>query len=297
MKKTFDQEIRESIQKENISVPPQIHLQTEQFLASLPENKNTKIIPFPSRTTRKVAVAVACFFFVTLFFLPNVSVVYAKAMENIPIIGKLVEVLTIRNYFYSDGRHELDAEIPSVNDSSASNASELINMNVNELTSEIIQKFYAELEITENQGYGSIYIDYETITNTDQWFTLKLTVTEVTGSSNVCHVFYHIDRTKGKYVQFGDFIAKENFDTIEQIIIKQMKAQMAANANITYWVDSYELGESITSLDVNQNFYFNENGDFVIVYNKYEVAPGSMGCPEFTISKEEIAPYLIYSLK
>lgn len=297
MKKTFDQEIKDSIQKENLFVPPQIHLQTEQFLASLPEKKRTKVIPFSSKMVRKVAVAAACFLFVTLFFLPNVSVVYAKAMENIPIIGKLVEVLTIRNYFYSDGRHELDAEIPSVNDPSASKASELINMNVNELTSKIIQKFYEELELTANQGYGSIYIDYETITNTDRWFTLKLTVNEVTGSSDTYHVFYHIDRTIGKYVQFGDFIAEENFDMIEQIIIKQMKAEMAENANITYWVDPHEFGESITSLDENQNFYFNENGDFVIVYNKYEVAPGSMGCPEFTISKEEIAPYLIYSSK
>ena len=32
--------------------------------------------------------------------------------------------------------------------------------------------------------------------------------------------------------------------------------------------------------------------NIVIVYNKYEVAPGSMGCPEFVIDKKIYEKYL-----
>ena len=70
-------------------------------------------------------------------------------------------------------------------------------------------------------------------------------------------------------------------------IKKQMAEQMEKNENIIYWMYSddktfwgfYEIAP-------DQNFYFNENNDLVIVFNKYEVAPGSMGYPEFIIPLE-----------
>ena len=34
------------------------------------------------------------------------------------------------------------------------------------------------------------------------------------------------------------------------------------------------------------NFYFDADGNLVLVFEKYEVAPGYMGTPEFTIPKE-----------
>ncbi|MDD6333654.1 MAG: RsiV family protein, partial [Clostridia bacterium] len=39
-------------------------------------------------------------------------------------------------------------------------------------------------------------------------------------------------------------------------------------------------------IDSEQNFYFADNGNIVIVFEKYEVAPGYMGSCEFEIPKE-----------
>lgn len=36
----------------------------------------------------------------------------------------------------------------------------------------------------------------------------------------------------------------------------------------------------------DESFYFNENGEIVIVFDEYEVAPGYMGAVEFTIPKD-----------
>ena len=33
----------------------------------------------------------------------------------------------------------------------------------------------------------------------------------------------------------------------------------------------------------NYGYYINEFGELVIAFNKYDVAPGAMGAPEFTI--------------
>ena len=297
MKQSFDQEIREALQGEQIPVPESVHQRTEMLLDSLPEKEAKPKLRILHTTTRRFISTAACILFVMLVLLPNLSVTYAHAMENIPIIGDLVEIFTIGNYFYSDDRHELDAEVPKVNDPSNEQVSDLINKDVNELTSAVIQKFYDDLEISHDTGYGSIYIDYETVTNTDEWFTLKLTVSEVQASSNTYFKFYHIDRTNGTYVTFGDLIDSEDFGAIEQIIREQMEAEMAADPDVVYWTEDTELGQSITALTADQNFYFDDAGNLVIVYNKYEVGPGSMGCPEIVIGKEKFEKYLILNVE
>ncbi len=289
MKKMFDQEIRNELSKEQIAVPEHIHQRTEALLNALPEKEisHSKSHIF-YRPVRRIVVAAACILFIMLVMLPNISVTYAHAMENIPIIGKLVEIFTIRNYFYSDARHELDANIPEISDPNNGQVSDLINKDVNELTRAIIQKFYDDLAITHDAGYGSIYIDYETVMNTEKWFTLKLVVSEIQASSNTYYKFYHIDRLNGMYVNFGDLFDAEDFDSIEKMIQMQMEAEMKANPELTYWSENAKLGQSIIKLSEDQNFYFDKDGNLVIVYNQYEVGPGSMGCPEIVLLKENI---------
>ena len=41
--------------------------------------------------------------------------------------------------------------------------------------------------------------------------------------------------------------------------------------------------DEFTAIDPEQNFYFNEDGALVLVFDEYTVAPGSSGMPEFTI--------------
>ena len=295
MKQSFDQEIRDALQQEPISVPASVHERTEQILDALPEKESKPKLFVLPRAVVRATQAAACILFVLLVLLPNISVTYAQAVENIPVIGSLVEIFTIRNYFYSDDRHELDVQVPQVSDPDNQSASNLINKNVNELTSAVIQQFYADMEITHDKGYGSIYIDYETVTNTDKWFTLKLTVTELAASSNTYFRFYHIDRTTGTYVTFGDLFDEADYPALEQLIIRQMRREMDENEDAVYWIDGAEVGENFTALSSTQNFYFDDAGNLVSVYNKYEVGPGYMGCPEIEIPSQDFQAYLDYS--
>ena len=40
---------------------------------------------------------------------------------------------------------------------------------------------------------------------------------------------------------------------------------------------------AFTSISEDQLFYLNENGEPVVVFEKYAIAPGYMGMPEFTV--------------
>ena len=284
----FDENVKALIAEEDIELPESVRERTEQTLVSLPLHMPKR----KPRIMRTVTSIAACMAILLLGVMPNISTAYAVAVEDIPIIGDLVRVLTIRNYFYEDERHELNAEIPEIADPKNEDAGNLINKDIDELTSAVISKFYHELEISSGKGYGSVYIDYETLTNSEHWFTLKLTVSELKGSSDTFSKYYHIDRTTGAYVTFADLFESEDYAWLEEIIVSQMKAQMSQDEGVSYWVEDSEVGEDFTALDGEQNFYFAENGSLVIVYNKYEVGPGSMGCPEFELLPEEYMEYM-----
>ena len=72
-----------------------------------------------------------------------------------------------------------------------------------------------------------------------------------------------------------------------------MLEAMEKDSDLKYWVQDSTFGNDIVSKRAEHNFYWNENGDLVIPFDKYEVAPGYMGTPEFTIEKNVIANFLL----
>ncbi len=285
----FDKYIKSKASEEQTEIPDYVKNRIEQTLDDLPEKKPVikQIHMFP-----RIVTAAACFIFITLFLLPNVSVSYAQALEQIPVIGDIGRVVTIRNYFYADDKHEMNIDVPQI-EGEDSEAVDYINKDVSELTTALVNQFYKDLEITGNNGYGSIRVDYEATTNTERWFTLKLSVNETAASSNAYFKFYHIDKKQGRIVELGDLFNTDKYSDILVAEIKmQMQEQMANDENISYWINNSGIGEDFAAVSADQNFYWNENGDLVIIFDKYEVGPGSMGTPEFVIDKGVIRDIL-----
>ena len=285
----FDKYIKEKLGKENLSVPDSIKERIEQCVSALPakESKNIKFRMLP----KAIAIA-ACFVFVCLVVLPNCSAVYAQALEKIPVIGSFVKVVTIRNYFYSDDYHQMDIDFPRIEGSEGSVA-DYINKDVDELTKLLADRFHEDLKEIGNEGHSGIYVDYEVVTNTEKWFTLKIRVHEAAGSSNTYYRFYHIDKVNGRIAELKDLFAADDFAAVlADNLRKQMKEIMAKDSNKIYWVENAAIGQDFVTLDDKHNFYWDKDGNLVIVFDKYEVAPGSMGTPEFVINKSAISDIL-----
>ena len=317
-----------------LTVPESVHARIEETLASLPEKNaepGNSHLPknrfISSHTLRTFSAAAACFFLVFTFILPNVSTVYAAAVSDIPLLGSLVRVFTVRNYTESDKKHEISVNIPAIESGSGS-AGE-INADIASLTETVIERFRNEL----GDGAGSLHISYETVTNTENWFTLKLSVSETSGSGYNYAKYCHIDRKSDTAVTFIDLFGENGISGIAEIILGKMKEEMAADSEMVYWVDEITVdremlilseenidsgifadlphssdssrGESsvivypvsaerIPCVTADQNFYFTDDGSLVVVYDEYTVAPGSMGCPEIVLTAEEYTPFLTY---
>ena len=131
----FDDYIKEKAKEESVEVPESVSKAVENALASLPEtNKSaSKIKIFP-----KILSTAACVVFFFLVLMPNFSKAYAKSLADVPVIGRIVKVVTIRNYFYSDDNHEMEINVPRIEDESG--AADYINKDVEELTKILADK-------------------------------------------------------------------------------------------------------------------------------------------------------------
>ena len=283
----FDKKLREMAAKEKINMPDSVQSRVEATLSTLPPTEKASVHRFTARP--KMAMAAACIAFLLIFIMPNVSVAYAQSMQKIPLIGDLIRVVTIRNYFYSDPTHELDVVVPNISYDANNSAADHINQDVDALTQTLVDQFYSEMEGIGAEGHSSLYTDYNVQTNTARWFTLKLAVHIEAGSGSSYFKYYHIDKETGKIIKLGDLFNTPDFGKVlTENIKEQMHQRSAADDTQVYFMKTAGFGFEFADVSPEHNFYFNDDGDLVIPFDKYEVAPGSMGCPEFVIQKDVI---------
>ena len=98
-----------------------------------------------------------------------------------------------------------------------------------------------------------------------------------------------LDLQKNKIVSLNElFDDGVNYSTqLKQLIINQIKQQ--TNHEKYFFDDFYDR----IVIRENQNFYINANGDLVLIFNVYEIAPYSTGVVHFTLKKDELKGYLL----
>ena len=120
------------------------------------------------------------------------------------------------------------------------------------------------------------------VTDTDEWFTLRVDAVEIQASGYEFSRFYHIDKVGDRVVTLKDLF-REDADYVTALsdeVRRQMEEQMAENAEVSYFPEEF------TAIDPEQNFYWAADGSLVLAFDEYTIAPGSMGMPEFTIPAE-----------
>lgn len=266
--------IIENLKKEyeNINVKEEgVFIMKRSIEKAKKENKNNKF----------KYISVACISALVVFIaLPNVSPHIAMAMSKLPIIDKIVEVITISKYDEQD--KNISAKTPVVTDKNNSEALDKLNNKTDEYIKSLTEEFKKEFQVGDNKNLD---IDYSVITDDEDLFTLKINALEVNASGYMFSKIYHIDKNTGNIIELKD-IFKENSNYIQILsenIKQQMKEQMNNDENKIYFVDSDIPENKFEQIKEEQNFYFNKDNNLVICFDEYEVAPGYMGPVEFII--------------
>lgn len=258
----------------------------EKMLFMMKKAKDDKKRQKRARFLRRVGGVAAAL--ALLFALPNSNANVAQALGDLPVVGGLFRIVTIRDYQYESERNNASVEIPEIQDEDGSSqAVAQVNKSVEEYANQVIEEFQASVEEFGEEGYSAVNVGYDVITNNDDWLTLKLWTEQIAGSGYVSAKFYNIDKAADKVMALSDLFQEDSdyIAVISENIQDQMRQQMEEDENVIYWLE-FEIPEwNFKEVNPDQDYYFDENGNLVIFFDEYEVAPGYMGTSEFTIDR------------
>lgn len=229
------------------------------------------------------AVAAAC---LGLVILTNSSANIANAMEKIPVIGAIANVVTFRNYSDKSGNFEADVDVPQVADG-LEQKDNAANKTIQEYADKLIAMYEKDLRASEGEGNYTLKSSYEVVYEDEKLLSIRINSLVIMAGGNEFVKIFHIDKQTGNLVTLTDILkdGENGQKSISKYIKKQMKEQMKKDENVTYFIRSKEDPYGFDSISDETNFYFNKKGEIVVVFDEYEVAPGYMGVVEFTIPK------------
>lgn len=280
----------------DIPIPAELSYQVQRAIKSVNPNRE----PAKKRTGRRVltyvAAAAAVVFAVNVLLL-NTSEAYAKTLEQVPVIGTIAKVFTFREYTMKDQDKETTVKIPKVEDQNGTNQKFVadVNAEIQKKCDAYTKK--ADQDIAEyKEAFLStggtkedweaknikVKVSYTIKTQNEDYVSFVVTGIEDWNGSTAETYYYNLDLKNGTYFTLQDILGDDYLTKCNQEIERQMEERMAADSDILYF--TAEEG-GFSTISKQTKFYLNEKGNPVVVFEKYEVAPGFMGAQEFEIQR------------
>ena len=235
--------------------------------------------------------------FALFIVLLNTNESFAKSVEDLPVIGKLAEVFTIREYVENNETELIEAKIPGIKNTGNGDLEERINYEISYKINEVLDEAKQRAEdyknavlatggTMENYIPTQINIDYKITYQDNKLISFVITKTESSASAYQEQYFYNIDIENGKELNLKDVLGENYKLIVDQEVKEQITQKMAENQDNIYFTEK-EGGFSGIKNEY-QDFYINENKKVTVVFQKYEIAPGYMGIQEFEINNDII---------
>lgn len=286
---------------DHIVVPEELDDRLRKALESAPApKKKNNVVKFTRWASTAAAAMLLCF---TVGL--NTSQSFAMEMAQIPLIGTVAKVLTIRSYEITNDTTTTTVEVPEVQVEVAAedvkNAITDINVKIQTLVDEYTAEKYAEIDEykeqffanggTEeewNQRYIDVNVDYAVKHQSERILSLLIDGWISWFNFEEFRKFYNIDLVTGKELTLLDIFGENAYEYTEKCILEQMHQRIDADPeNVVFWGinEAEDMGNKFIGVDETTPFYINEKGNVVISYNEYDVAPGYMGIVEFEIPR------------
>ncbi|GIP39838.1 anti-sigma-V factor RsiV [Paenibacillus sp. J31TS4] len=229
----------------------------------------------------------------------NMSPALAQPLSEVPVVGSIVKVLTFREYKIDNGTTQANIQVPAITNLENKTLEQTLNNKYLEESKKLYDDFIVEMNELKQKGGGHMGVDsgYVVKTDTDRILAVGRYVVNTVGSSSTTFKYDTIDKENQVLLTLpGLFRDDQYINLISETIKEQMREQMKADPQKIYWVEGTgnEMPESnFKAIAPDQSFYINKDGKLVIVFDKYEVAPGYMGVVEFTILTSALADVLV----
>lgn len=244
---------------------------------------------FRQRVFRTVGSAAACL--AVMVGVLNLSPTVARAAADVPVLGGLFEVLTVRRFEAERDQIYYNTKVPAVDAEAA--VAQRVNEEIQErvdahlaecqrLWEEYRESFLAtggtEEELAERTM--DVTVDYEVKSQTDT--TVSFVVNLFQGSFNAYNerYYYNLDLENDRDITLRDLLGEDWVDVCNRSIREQIDASVDEEG-FTYFFKPEEGG--FTTVDETTSFYVREDGAVVVAFPEYTIAAGAAGSPEFVI--------------
>jgi len=219
----------------------------------------------------------------------NLSPTIAQAAAELPVVGGLFEVLTIRNYAETNDDRTLTVAQPGV---TGTDFAAQIDAEIQKRVDEKIAA--GELRISQERDAflatggteeewsardNRVSVDYEIYYQSENRVSFVLDTYVSTTAATQEQFFYNLDLAQNRELTLKDLLG----DDWESICNSSIRAQMAASEDPSVYFAEDQGG--FAGVDEATNFYINADGVPVVVFPKYAVAIGAMGIVEFEITQ------------
>ena len=275
---------------ENIEIPDELEFLVRTTIKEQEKKMKRKNIINKS----VIAAAVAGVVFVGSI---NLSSEISYALSEVPVLGSIVRVLTFKTFELKDNNFDAQLKTPAI-EGLDSKLEAMLNEKYLDENQKLYDDFMKEIDELKKadmeEAHMGIASGYEVKTDTDKLLVIGRYVVNTAGSSSTTIKYDIIDKQNKILITLPSLFKDEAYiDIISENIKAQMKEQMKDENNV-YWLEDEMMGdENFSKIDKNQSFYITKDNQLVIAFDKYEVAPGYMGNPEFIIPSELLKDALV----
>lgn len=282
---------------DSIETPDELQSVVSSAVRAAKRNQRAANRMTGKRFAAGIAAAVAVFLCFTAGL--NTSQAFAAAVMDIPVIGTVSKFLTFRTYDYQDEDKVIHEVIPQLQETGGSKEAGSLEEKINEEINKTMNQYredaqnrieeYKEAFLatggTEEEFAGKgirVEADYKIYYESDDMLSFVITANENWCGAYGVRLYYNLNLKEEKRISLKDLLGENYVELANASIKEQMKARMEADENLIYWGEDMN---GFTTIDDSTDFYINENGNPVIVFDKYEVAPGAFGIQEFEITR------------
>ncbi len=263
-------------------------MEEAELLAGSSKGRKRQILVFAKRAAATAAAALAA-----ITVLANSGPTTAMAMGKIPVIGAIADIVTFRTYESKEGTFEANLEIPEISLPSANSGEDTsgavsANQDIEEYANRLIAQYEEDLRASGGEGNYSLHSTWDVVFENDRYVSIRIRTTQIMASGMESVKIFNVDKKTGETVPLKVLLKDDSqlLEAVSNNIKAQMRAQMAADESVTYFLDSETPEWDFEGLTGDESYYFDKNGQLVITFDEYEVAPGYMGAVEFTIPKD-----------
>ena len=278
---------------ESIVIPKELEGKVQEAIEASRRKREKRLAKNRRRKLYRWAVGIAAAFTVATTIGLNTSEAFAMEVQKIPVIGELARILTIRSYEKAEGDTQIAAEIPGVDlGEDGQKLSEEVNAQIEKMTAqyeseaveraEEYKKAFLETGGTEEEWAEHdirIHVWYEIKNQTEDVLSFVVKGTESWTSAYAETRYYNLDLESNEFLTLESFLGKDYVEKANESSRGQIEERVKKG-------EAFFAPEEggFETIEAEPDFYVNEKGNPVIVFEKYAIAPGAMGEVEFEIA-------------